>query len=169
MRARGLWEVHLVTAIRLWLICSVAFSFMLVAPAARAQSDGVPTIAGAWSGKVTSVFWDQTNAGPPKPRNKYKSKVDVTITQGADGAIEMTLTFDDPFPVDTGTVQTTLTLTGFVGNYHLSAGEESTLTLPAVTLSGSSNKKAKNLSLTGVAASGEFTHELKIKLKRLSP
>lgn len=156
------------TTIRRLLVCSFASLFVLAAAAARAQSDGVPTIAGAWSGKVTSVYWDQTNAGPPKPKNKFKSKVDVTITQGADGAIEMTLTFDDPFPVDTGTVLTTLTLNGFVGNYHLSAGEEATLTLPAVALSGSSNKNAKNMSLTGVAASGEFTHELKIKLRRLS-
>jgi hypothetical protein len=169
MRARGLWEVHPVTTIRALALCGVVSLFMLAAPSARAQSDGVPSLEGVWTGKATSVYWDQTNVSHANPKNKYKSKVNVTISQGALAAIELTITFAKAFPVSTGTTQTSLVLDGFVGNSHASAGEQATMSLPAVTLSGTINKKGTKLTLTGVAASTEFTHQITIKLKKTSP
>ena len=41
--------------------------------------------------------------------------------------------------------------------------------MPAVEVSGSSNKKGNKLTLTGVAVSSEFTQEIKVKLKRIAP
>lgn len=156
------------TAIRLLLVCSVGSLFVLTAPgAARAQSDGIPTIAGEWTGKVTSVYWDQTSDGPPKPKQKYKSKVDVSIDQKG-GAILLTLNFDQDFPVDSAGGTSSAVLTGNVGNYHLSGILESGPGLPAVALSGTSNKKGTKLTLTGVAASDEFTHQIKIKIKLIA-
>src|SRR5262245_54600113 len=168
MRARGLWEVHLVTTMRALALCGVVSLFMLAVPDARADSDGVPTVGGEWTGKVTSVYWDQTNGGAARPKHKYKSKLDATIAQKG-GAILITLDFDSIFPVDTGGGTATLTLTGNIGNYHLSGVAEAAPGIPAVALSGTSNKKGTKITLTGVAASGDFTHQIKIKIKRIAP
>jgi hypothetical protein len=153
--------------VRSLLVCSAVCLFALAAPRARADSDAVPSVAGAWSGKITSVYWDQTNDSSVHPKKKYKSSVDVTITQ-VGPQIEMTLSFGEDFPVDASSVLSSLVLEGFVGNYHASAGEDPTLTLPAVLLSGTSNKKADRLTWTGTAASTEFTHQITIKLKKTS-
>ena len=83
-------------------------------------SDGVPMIAGEWTGKITSVYWNQTSAGAVRPKQKYKSKLDGSIDQKG-GAILIGLTFDSLFPVDTGGGTSTVTLNGNVGNYHLGA------------------------------------------------
>ena len=156
------------TAIRVLLVCSLSSLFVLAAPAARADSDGVPSISGSWSGKITSKYWDQTSTGAVHPKQKYKSKVAVTIDQ-AGAAIEMTLNFNQAFPVDTSSSLPSLVLTGFVGNYHVSAAEDSTAALPAVAWSGTTNKKGTKLTLTGVAASTEFTQEIVVKLKKTGP
>jgi hypothetical protein len=68
--------------------------------------------------------------------------------------------------VDSETSTASLVLTGTVGNYHLSGVAESAPGVPAVAVSGSSNKKGNKITLTGVAASDEFTQEIKIKIKR---
>jgi hypothetical protein len=39
----------------------------------------------------------------------------------------------------------------------------------SVTLSGVTNKAGTKLTFTGVGASGDFTHEITIKLKKQSP
>ena len=156
------------TAIRLFLVCSVASLFLVAAPGARAQSDGVPMIQGEWSGKLTSVYWDQTTSGPPHPKKKFKSKVNVSIDQKS-GAILLNFSFDDDFPVDSEGGTSTLTFNGNVGNYHLGAQTTPGPGVPAVEVSGSSNKKGDKLTLYGVAVSSEFTQEIKVKLKRIAP
>jgi hypothetical protein len=83
-----------VTTIRALAVCGVLSLFMLAASGARAQSDGIPTISGDWTGKITSVYWDQTADGPPHPKHKFKSKVDVAIDQKG-GEILLTISFND--------------------------------------------------------------------------
>jgi hypothetical protein len=143
-----------------------AFCLALCALAgpALAASDGVPPVSGSWHGKFSSVFWDQTNGAALAPRFKYKAKVDVTITQ-VDDAIEMTINFPaiPAFPVDSTTAAAQLVLEGFVGNYHVNATHA---TGPTMVLSGFTNKKGNVLVFNGTAASGEFTHEIQMKLKR---
>ena len=158
------------TAIRLLLAsCFASVLLFSAAPAAQAESDGVPLISGEWTGKVSSVYWDQTSGGAVHPKQKYKSKVDATIAQNGTGEIVITLSFDRIFPVDTAGGTSTLMLSGNVGNYHASGVSESGPGIPAVTVSGTTNKKGTSLTLKGVAASDEFTQEIKIKLKRTAP
>jgi hypothetical protein len=150
-----------VTKIRSLLAGLFALTLFL-APLAHADSNGVPPIAGTWSGKVTSVYWDQTSDGSLKPKLKYKSKVTVTIAQTND-AVTLTVNFADPFPMNSGVSVSSVVLNGFGGNFHLSATMDAD---PAVALSGAANRKGTSLSLSGVAASTEFTHELKMTLKK---
>ena len=156
------------TTIRALAVCGVVSVLMLAAPGARAQSDGVPTIAGEWTGKVSSVYWDQTSGGAVHPKKKFKSAVSASIAQKG-GDIIITLSFDSIFPVDSGGGTASLSLSGDVGNYHLSGVAEAGPGIPAVAVSGTSNKKGTNITLKGVAASNEFTQEIKIKLKRTAP
>jgi len=127
-------------------------------------STGVPLIAGVWSGKLSSVYWDQTNAGSLKPKKKFKGAVTLTISQtvGSD-ALAATITYVDPLPIG-DSVQTMVgTLSGNVGNFHLSLGDQGTTV--TIALSGTVNKKGTAIELTGVAFSTDFTHQLTIKLK----
>ena len=156
------------TAIRLSLACCVAALFVFAAPAARAQSDGVPLVSGAWTGKLSSVYWDQTTGGAAHPKQKFKSKLSAVIEQEG-GALAITLTLDQSLPVTTSNASSIFMLSGNVGNYHLNAGEDAGLNVPAMTLSGSSSKKGTKLTLKGVAASDELTHEITIKLKKVGP
>ena len=156
------------TTMRALALCGVVSLLMLAAPFARAQSDGVPMISGEWTGKVTSVYWDQTSGGAVHPKKKFKSAVSATIAQKG-GEIIITLTFDSIFPVDTGGGTASLSLSGSVGNYHMSGVAEAGPGLPAVAVSGTSNKKGTSITLKGVAASNEFTQEIKIKIKRTAP
>ena len=156
------------SAIGLSLACSVAALFVFAAPVARAQSDGVPMISGAWSGKITTVYWDQTTGGAVHPKQKFKSKCTATIDQKG-GAIAITLTLDQNMPVNTSSASSIFMLNGDVGNYHLNGVLEAGINIPAMTLSGTSNKKGTSLTLKGVAASDELTHDVTIKLKRIGP
>ena len=156
------------TTIRALAVCGVVSLFMLAASGARAQSDGIPTITGAWTGKISSVYWDQTADGSPHPKHKFKSKVDVSIDQKG-GSILLTFSFNDDLPVDAGGGTSSLVLTGNVGNYHLSGVAEAAPGVPAVAVSGTSNKKGTKITLKGVAASDDFTQEIKIKIKRIAP
>jgi len=141
---------------------------LAAAPAARAQSDGVPMISGSWTGKITSVYWDQTSGGAVHPKQKYKSKLTAAIEQKG-GSLAINLDFDRDFPVDSSGSTSTLMLSGNVGNYHLSGISESAPGVPAMALSGTSNKKGNKLTLRGVASSDEFTQEVKITLKKVAP
>jgi hypothetical protein len=138
---------------------------LLIPVAARAASDGVPPIGGVWSGKFSDTYWDQTHLGSPKPKNKFSTKVDVTINQGV-GDFSMTINFQDVLPIDASAGIGVLVLGGFVGNYHANASMNGTA---SVTLSGVTNKAGTKLTFTGVGASGDFTHEITIKLKKQSP
>lgn len=146
--------------------CAALLLAALLVPArAQAQSDGVPPIGGVWTGKLTDRYWDQTSDGSVKPKQKFKSDVDVTIDQDAD-ELTITINFQNLFPIDSAVGVAQLILDGFGGNYHVNAAMAGAAT---VSLSGVANKKGTRLSLEGVAASTEFTHELKIKLKKQSP
>jgi hypothetical protein len=140
---------------------AIALAFFL-AGAARADSNGVVPLDGVWSGTVSGHYWNQSSDGSVKPKQKFKSKVDVTIDQDND-EITMTINFDENFPVNTAGGMAQLVLEGFGGNYHVGL---KTGVSPFVSLSGDSNKKGTRLSLEGVVVSDEFTHELKIKLKK---
>jgi hypothetical protein len=132
-----------------------------------ADSTGVPVVDGQWTGTFQTTYWDQTQDGFIKPKKKFKSDVVVDIDQEDTDEITMTITFEDElFPVSAGAAVQQLVLEGFTGNYHFNLAMDGG---PWVTLSGSSNKSAKNLKLTGVAASGDYTHEIKLSLKRSDP
>lgn len=140
----------------------VALVTGLIAPAlAHAQSNGVPPLDGAWSGKLTDHYWDQTSAGSVDPKQNFHSRVDVEVDQDAD-EIVLVINFDDDFPIGAASVGM-ITLEGFAGNYHVSAASSGAVT---AALSGSSNKKGTRLTLKGVIASPDFTHEVTIKLKK---
>lgn len=164
-----LWEGTLVSAIRSLLVgssCALVLVALVVAPnAARAASDGVPPIAGTWKGKLNDVYWDQTSLGSVHPKKKFKSNVDVTIAQ-TDDQVTITINFQDPFPLNSSAFISQVVLTGYAGNYHVNASMDAG---PAMTLSGAANKKGTKLTLEGVAASTEFTHELVIKLNLQNP
>jgi hypothetical protein len=143
--------------------CSaLVLAALLVPVASHADSNGVPPIGGVWSGTFSDVYWDQTSAGSVKPKQKFKSKVDVTIAQSVD-AFTITINFQDPFFVDSAVGISTLVLDGFGGNYHANAAMNGAI---SVTLSGVTNKGGTKLTFTGVGASSEFTHEVTIKLKK---
>src|SRR5258706_4884028 len=144
---------------------ALALAALTLPGAARADSNGVPPVEGTWSGKLTDVYWDQTSAGSLRPRQKFKSNVDVTIAQAVD-QLTITINFVDPFPVNSGAFVSQLVLTGYGGNFHVSGAMSAG---PSVTLSGEVNKKGTSLQLDGIAASTEFTHQLSIKLKKQSP
>jgi hypothetical protein len=144
---------------------ALVLAALLVPGAVRADSNGVPPIGGVWSGKFSDTYWDQTSAGSVKPKQKFKSKVDVTIDQSVD-AFSMTIDFQDPFFIDSSVGISQLILDGFGGNYHVSSSMSGAA---SVTLSGVANKSGTKLTLTGVGASSEFTHEITIKLKKQSP
>jgi hypothetical protein len=131
---------------------------------AHADSNGVPPLAGSWTGKLTSTYWDQTSGGSVKPKLRYKAKVTVLIAQSND-QITLTISFpsSDGFPLTTNATLSSMSLSGFGGNYHMSASMESA---PAITLSGTANKKGTSLKLTGAAASNELTHQITISLKK---
>lgn len=136
---------------------------LCTAVVAHAASDGVPPVAGTWVGKLSSVYWDQTSAGSIRPRLRYKTRVSVSIVQNQD-AVTMTITFPQgDFPLTASSMLSQMTLNGFAGNYHLNAAMDSA---PAITLSGTTNRRGTALTLTGVAASTELTHELRISLKK---
>ncbi len=152
------------------LLVSFACAALVLAVAAvpnvtSADSSGVPFIDGQWTGKFQTNYWDQTIQGSVKPKKKFKSDVVVNIDQD-DDEITMTIDFEEQFPVSSGANVTQLILQGTSGNYHFNAGMDGG---PSVTLSGSSNKSAKNLKAAGVAASDDFTHEIKLSLKRQNP
>ena len=156
----------LVTKIRL-AAAGVLVALALLSPAvvAHAQSNGVVPVAGSWTGTFSSTYWDQTSGGSIKPKLRYKAKVTVVITETNGTISSMVISFPAPgFPMSsTPSYAPTLTLSGFAGNYHMSAALDST---PAITLSGNSNKKGTSLKLDGVAATTEFTHEIKLSLKK---
>ena len=141
----------------------LALSAFSLATVARADSDGVPFIAGSWKGKIKATYWDQTNQASNKPKLKYRDKVDVVIDQGV-GELEMDIEFKDGMPTSTDTVLTSATLDGFVGNYHMSVNRS--LVAPLLVGSGTINKKATRIKLKGVAASGDVTMEFTISLKK---
>lgn len=154
------------SAIRLLLIRSLSVALFVsalsvVPSVARADSNGVPPIEGSWTGKLTDVYWDQTSPGSIRPKKKFNTKVDVAIAQ-TDGEVTLTINFQDPFPVNSGAFVSQLVLDGFDGNYHVSAAMSAG---PSATLSGSVNKMGTSLTLKGVIASTEFTHEVTLKLK----
>jgi len=136
--------------------------------AARADSNGVPPVGGVWSGKLTDTYWDQSSQGSVKPKQKFKTNVTVTIDEHGTNGEELTFTivFTDLFPLDSSTGVAQLVLDGFGGNYHVNAAMDGAAT---VSLSGVANKKGTQLTLEGVGASSDFTHELKITLKKQSP
>lgn len=127
-------------------------------------STGVPLVAGMWSGKLTSLYWDQTNAGSLKPKKKFKGAVTLMISQtvGSD-ALAATITYVDPLPIGDSAQTFVGTLSGTVGNFHLSLGDQGTTV--TIALSGTVNKKGTAIQLTGVAFSTDFTHEVRLKLK----
>lgn len=140
---------------------------VLVPGRTLAESNAVPPIDGQWEGTLTSVYWDQTSAGSVRPKKKFKSNVDVDISQDpVHGDLTMVITFDpnNLFPASSAASVSQLTLDGAGGNYHLNAA---TGAGPSVALSGSSDKNGSRLKLNGVSASTDITHELKLSLKRV--
>lgn len=137
--------------------------FVLSASVAQAQSDGVPFIEGSWSGKIKATYWDQTNQGSNDPKQKYKDKVDVIIDQGV-GDFDMNIEFKNGLPTGTGAVLTEAILDGNVGNGHL--GVTRSLVTPILVGSGSVNKRANRIKITGVSVTDEYTVEFKITLRR---
>lgn len=150
------------------LSVSLAFALVLLAaPSARTESSGVPFIEGTWTGVWKSKYWDQTVEGSVRPRDKFKSDVTVTIVQDdQSGDLEATITFDDnPLPLHGVSLQS-LGVVGNVGNFHLNLSEEEGA--PELAASGVVNSKASKLKLEGVLATGEYTYEFVIGLKRRS-
>jgi hypothetical protein len=149
--------------ISLWL---VTLSFLL-AGVARADSTGVPFLDGVWQGKIKAKIYDQTIPGSNDRRFKYNSQIDVDIVQAEESdVLTVTVFFNDPLPVGTAEVAPTLTLGGRVGNFHMNmAGEEDGVTMVG---SGDIDKKAKQIRMTGTAATSDYTIEFKLKVKRLN-
>jgi hypothetical protein len=135
------------------------------AAVAHADSNGVVPIAGTWTGTLSSSYWDQTSGGSVRPKLRYKAKVTVVIAETNGTITSMIISFPNPgLPMtSTPSFAPQMTLSGFSGNYHTSAALDSN---PAITLSGSTNKKGTSLKMTGVAATTDFTHELKISLRK---
>lgn len=128
-----------------------------------ADSTGVPFISGTWRGTLKSKYFDQSVAGSLHPKNNFKTKVTVTIAQGAeDDNLAALFTYDDALPTSANTSVGVSALNGFVGNSHLSLAN----TGPAWALSGSVNGKANTIELDGVMATDSLTHEIHIHLKK---
>jgi hypothetical protein len=129
-----------------------------------ADSNGAPNIAGTWRGTLQSRYWDQTSSAATKPKLKFKTKVTVTIVQANDDpALAVVIAFDDDFPAADGNQLAVAALSGFIGNGHCSLSDSEPVVF---TFSCDSNKNANHLKMVGVAATGDFTHELKMSLKK---
>ena len=139
---------------------------LLAAGVTQADSNGAPNISGTWRGKLTSKYWDQTSSALLKPKLKFKTGVTVLIVQTGDNPVlSAVISYDDEnLPVSDGMNVPSSALSGYVGNFHLNLTDTDPL---AIALSGEiKGKNASKIELNGVAASGDFTHELKITLKR---
>lgn len=144
----------------------VLIAALLAPTVTRADSNGAPNISGTWRGKLTSKYWDQTSSALLKPKLKFKTRVTVLIVQTGDNPVlSAVISYDDAnFPVADGMDVPSSALSGYIGNFHLNLTDTDPL---AIALSGEvKGKNAKKIELTGVAASADFTHELKITLKR---
>jgi len=101
------------------------------------------------------------------PKRKFKTKVTLTIVQtGDDPVLAVVIAYDDAFPIGDGTPISVSALSGFVGNFHLSLVDADPV---GFALSGDVNGKAASISLRGVAATGDLTHEIQIKVKKQHP
>jgi hypothetical protein len=153
-------------------LCAAILMSALVVPgvtrSAPIGSTGLPLLAGTWSGKLTSVYFDQTAAGFSSSKHKFKTNVTLVIAQTVgDDALAATISYNPGLPITANDLVTVGTLSGTVGNHHLNLSDQAvSLT---IALSGSVNKKANSIKLTGVGASTDYTHEITIKLKLQNP
>ena len=146
---------------------ALALAALSLPGAARADSNGAPNIGGTWRGTLTSKYWDQTSSALIHPKKSFKTKVTLTIVQtGDDPTLAVVIAYDDPFPVGDGTPLSVSALSGFVGNFHLSLVDADPV---GFALSGEINGRATAISLAGIAATADLTHELRIKLKKQNP
>lgn len=136
---------------------------LLLAPVARADSDGVPSISGEWRGKITARYWDQTNDAALHPKLRYRDRIDVVVDQ-IDEDLEMNVTFEDGMPAMTDLVLLNAVLEGYVGNYHLSVARVQDE--PHIVGSGQINRRGNRIKIRGTAASADFTMEFLIHLKK---
>jgi len=141
---------------------AIALSSLVAPRAARADSNGVPPVDGTWSGKLVDVYWDQTSQGSVRPKQSFRTRVDVDINQDG-GDITMTIVFNNPFPIDGVSALSQVVLEGSAGNYHVNAGMSG---VGSATFSGSTNRTGTSLVLSGMFASNDFTHQITIKLKK---
>ncbi|MFI5314529.1 MAG: hypothetical protein ACHQ6T_02430 [Myxococcota bacterium] len=153
-------------------LCAAVLVSALVVPgvtrSAPKGSTGTPVLAGTWMGKLTSVYWDQTADGFLSPKHKFKTNVTLTIVQiSGDDVLAATISYNPGLPITANDLVTVGTLSGTVGNSHLNLSNQGALL--TVALSGSVNKKANSITLTGVGASTDFTHQITIKLKLQNP
>jgi hypothetical protein len=87
----------------------------------------------------------------------------MTIVQGSnDDQLAAILMYADALPTSPSTTVPAIALSGFVGNFHLSLSDAN----PAVTLSGTVNRKGTSIELNGVLATDSMTYEILVKLKR---
>ena len=138
---------------------------LFCASIARAESDGVPFIDGNWTGKIKATYYDPTNEGSNRRKQKYKDRVDVVIDQGV-GDFNFDITFQEGLPVSGSVAVTTVELEGFVGNGHLSIAQPDPETVPLLVGSGRINNKARKMKIKGVAATEDYTIEFEIQLKK---
>ena len=139
---------------------------LLFAPVAFADSDGVPSIDGAWSGKIKAVYYDQTNEGAVHPKQKYKDRVEVEIFQDeGEGDFELDITFDNGLPTSGDTLLLAAEIGGNVGNYHVSIASDGE-TAPPLVGSGKVTKNGKKLKIKGMAATSDYTIEFQMELKK---
>jgi len=144
------------------LCAALAVSSLVLPRAARADSNGVPPVDGAWVGKLVDIYWDQTSKGSVRPKQSFRTKVDADINQDG-GDVTLTIVFDHPFPIDGASALAQIVLEGSAGNYHVNAGMSG---VGSATFSGSTNRAGTTLVLTGFVASNDFTHQVTIKLKK---
>jgi hypothetical protein len=133
-----------------------AFAFP---PAARAEPNGVPSIDGNWVGTYKSVDYDLSSEGAVDPKSKFKGDVAVEIDQ-VDGDLSLNIDFQPAMPGGFDAI----VLLGTVGNFHLSMGNG--VDDPPLVGSGTINRSATKITIRGVFAALNDTHEFVIKLKR---